>query len=283
MWVWRFKCDLISLKLQKLHLLWNPMRRQAALCVPFSARNRGHCSAHLPVATSWRVTAHWSLSAALTLMLTLPLRQRKVTLNLRMGTTGNSAEPQLFSRSNTYSSVLYSRTLPARQQCCLQPFTWTVIHLVTVQMQMWNLYTECMYAMCRYFSSFGLQQPTELVWTEPWSPGWFVTVWNRRATDCPALWAPAGFATGSGTAARAVPVPWPDTACSCTTEETATFQLEEMDLKKTTKTIPTLCYFCTLKSEALLRYFKLNPQWPLYVEASICILKKMSVSSLLNN
>lgn len=70
--------------------------------------------------------------------------------------------------------------------------------------------------------------------------------------------------------------PSPDTACSCSTEETATFQAEEMDLKKTTQTIPTLCYFCTLKSEALLRYFKLNPQWPLYPEANICILKKVS-------
>lgn len=128
--------------------------------------------------------------------------------------------------------------------------------------------------MCSYFSSLGLQQPIELVWTQPWSLGWFVTVWNRRVTDFLGLWTPAGFPTGSGTAGRALPVACPDTACSCTTEETATFQQEEMDLKKTTKTIPTLCYFCTLKSEALLRYFKLNPQWPLYVEASICILKK---------
>lgn len=133
--------------------------------------------------------------------------------------------------------------------------------------------TDYIWTMCRYFSSFGLQQPTELVWTQLWPPGWVVTVWNRRATDSPGLWTPAGFATGSGTAGQAVPVAGPDTACSCTTEETATFQLEEMDLKKTTKTIPTLCYFCTLKSEALLRYFKLNPQWPLYVKASICIPK----------
>lgn len=128
--------------------------------------------------------------------------------------------------------------------------------------------------MCKDFSSFGLQQPTEPVWTQPWPPGWLVTVWNRRATDCPGLWTPAGFATGSGTAGQAVPVTGPATACSCTTEETATFQPEEVDLKKITKTIPTLCYFCTLKSEALLRYFKLNPQWPLYVEASICVPKK---------
>lgn len=97
---------------------------------------------------------------------------------------------------------------------------------------------------------------------------------EQKSLWLPGLWTPAGFATGSGTAGRAVPVTGPDTACSCTTEETATFQPEEMDLKKTTKTIPTLCYFCTLKSEALLRYFKLNPQWPLYAEASICILKK---------
>lgn len=130
--------------------------------------------------------------------------------------------------------------------------------------------------MCRDFSSFGLQQPTRLVGTQPWPPGWLVTVWNRRGTDCPCLWTPAGFATGWGTAGQAVPVTGPATACSCTTEETATFQPQEMDLKKITKTIPTLCYFCTLKSEALLRYFKLNPQWPLYVEASICIPKKKS-------
>lgn len=64
---------------------------------------------------------------------------------MRMGTTGNSAEPQFSSGSHNHSSVLYPKTLPAMcQQGCLQQFTLTVTHLVIVEMQMWNLYTEYM-------------------------------------------------------------------------------------------------------------------------------------------
>lgn len=183
----------------------------------------------------------------------------------------------MFSRgSDNYSSVLYPRT-PLHVPAVLP----AAVYLNHTPGDCGNADVEpghriYIYVCVPYFSSFGLQQPTELVWTQLWPPGWLVTVWNRRATDSLGLWTPAGFATGSGTAGQAVPVPGPDTACSCSTEETATFQLEEMDLKKTTQTIPTLCYFCILKSEALLRYFKLNPQWPLYVKASICIPKKIA-------
>lgn len=79
-----------------------------------------------------------SLCFALTLILALPLSQRRVTLNLRMGTTGTSAEPQFSRENNNYSPVLLPEPprVPAGLPAAAQLSNHTPGDCET---QLWNL------------------------------------------------------------------------------------------------------------------------------------------------